>query len=85
MTACPPTARTASHPEAPPGGGAPPGAVPPLSGGWVVDMPGGRLRVTFDGRTSFLTGPAVIVAEGELDRAWLSGRPAIPDQSSPAR
>jgi diaminopimelate epimerase len=67
------------------GGGAPAGAVPPLSGGWVVDMPGGRLRVTFDGRTSFLTGPAVIVAEGELDQAWLSGRPAIPDQSSPAR
>ena len=67
------------------GGGAPAGAVPPLSGGWVVNMPGGRLRVTFDGRTSFLTGPAVIVAEGELDQAWLSGRPAIPDQSSPAR
>ena len=66
------------------GGGAPAGAVPPLSGGWVVDVPGGRLRVTFDGRTSFLTGPAVIVAEGELDQAWLSGRPAIPDQSSPA-
>jgi diaminopimelate epimerase len=61
------------------------GAVPPLSGGWVVDLPGGRLRVMFDGRTSFLSGPAVIVAEGELDRAWLSGRPAaIPDQPSPA-
>jgi diaminopimelate epimerase len=61
------------------------GAAPPLSGGWVVDMPGGRLRVMFDGRTSFLSGPAVIVAEGELDRAWLSGRPAtIPDQPSPA-
>jgi diaminopimelate epimerase len=60
------------------------GAVPPLSGGWVVDLPGGRLRVMFDGRTSFLSGPAVIVAEGELDQAWLSGRPAIPDQPSPA-
>jgi diaminopimelate epimerase len=60
------------------------GAVPALSGGWVVDLPGGRLRVVFDGRTSFLSGPAVIVAEGELDQAWLSGRPAIPDQSSPA-
>ena len=60
-------------------------AVPPLSGGWVVDLPGGRLRVMFDGRTSFLSGPAVIVAEGELDQAWLSGRPAtIPDQPSPA-
>ena len=59
-------------------------AVPPLSGGWVVDLRGGRLRVMFDGRTSFLSGPAVIVAEGELNQAWLSGRPAIPGQSSPA-
>ena len=25
-----------------------------------------------------------IVAEGQLDQAWLSGRPDIPDQSSPA-
>jgi diaminopimelate epimerase len=60
------------------------GAAPSLAGGWVVDLPGGRLRVTFDGRTSFLSGPAVIVAEGELNQAWLSGRPATPDQSSPA-
>jgi len=59
-------------------------AVPSLAGGWVVDLPGGRLRVMFDGRTSFLSGPAVIVAEGELDQAWLSGSPAMPDQSSPA-
>ena len=49
------------------------------AGGWVVDVPGGRLRVIFDGQTSLLSGPAVIVAEGELDQAWLSGRPAIPD------
>jgi len=62
----------------------PPGAVSPLAGGWVVDLPGGRLRVMFDGRTSFLSGPAVIVAEGELDQAWLSGRPAGPARSSPA-
>jgi len=54
-------------------------AVPP--GTWIVDVPGGRLRVTLDGRTSLLSGPAVIVAEGELDEAWLSGKP---DQSSPA-
>jgi diaminopimelate epimerase len=60
------------------------GAVPSLAGGWVVDLPGGRLRVMFDGRTSFLSGPAVIVAEGELDQAWLSGSPTMPDQSSPA-
>jgi len=57
----------------------PQGAAPPPAGGWVVDVPGGRLRVIFDGQTSFLSGPAVIVAEGELDQAWLSGRPAIPD------
>jgi diaminopimelate epimerase len=54
------------------------------AGTWVVDLPGGRLRVTLDGRTSFLSGPAVIVAEGEVDQAWLSGKPAIKDQSSPA-
>jgi len=57
----------------------PQGTVAPPAGGWVVDVPGGRLRVIFDGQTSFLSGPAVIVAEGELDQAWLSGRPAIPD------
>jgi diaminopimelate epimerase len=39
---------------------------------YVVDVPGGRLRVTElpDG-TVELTGPAVIVAEGVLDPEWL--------------
>jgi diaminopimelate epimerase len=46
------------------GGGAAPGQ-------WRVDVPGGQLAVTLDGRTSWLTGPAVIVAEGELRDAWL--------------
>jgi diaminopimelate epimerase len=79
-----PAARNGPAPAARNGPASVAGAVPPLSGGWVVDLPGGRLRVMFDGRTSFLSGPAVIVAEGELDRAWLSGRPAaIPDQPSP--
>jgi diaminopimelate epimerase len=56
-----------------------------LAGGlWVVDVPGGRLRVTLDAATSFLSGPAVIVAEGTLDEAWLSGKRLTPDQSSPA-
>jgi diaminopimelate epimerase len=32
----------------------------------TVDVPGGRLVVAFDGTTSFLTGPAVIVAEGTV-------------------
>jgi diaminopimelate epimerase len=32
----------------------------------TVDVPGGRLTVTLDGRTSWLSGPAVIVAEGTV-------------------
>jgi diaminopimelate epimerase len=44
-----------------------------LAGAWTVDVPGGRLVVTL-GATSLLTGPAVIVAEGELSEAWLAGR-----------
>jgi diaminopimelate epimerase len=31
----------------------------------TVDVPGGRLKATFDGVTCWLAGPAVIVAEGE--------------------
>jgi len=42
-----------------------------LSGTWQVRVPGGLLTVTFDGKTSWLTGPAVIVAEGELNDHWL--------------
>jgi diaminopimelate epimerase len=41
-------------------------------GRWTVDVPGGRLVVTLGETTSLLTGPAVIVADGELDPAWLS-------------
>jgi diaminopimelate epimerase len=59
-------------------------AVLPPAGIWIVDLPGGRLRVTFDGHTGFLSGPAVIVAEGELDESWLSGSPVIAAQSLPA-
>jgi diaminopimelate epimerase len=40
-------------------------------GEWTVDVPGGRLTVTFDGRTSHLSGPAVLVAEGETYPGWL--------------
>jgi diaminopimelate epimerase len=47
-----------------------------LAGAWAVDVPGGRLTVTLGATTSLLTGPAVIVAEGELSDAWLAGRPA---------
>ena len=41
-------------------------------------MPGGRLSVTLSATTSLLTGPAVIVAEGELSAGWLA------DQADPA-
>ena len=40
-----------------------------LAGGdapWTVDVPGGRLRVDFDAEQAYLTGPAVIVARGDL-------------------
>jgi len=40
---------------------------------WVVDVPGGRLSVTPDAIASLLTGPAVIVATGDLDDSWLAG------------
>jgi diaminopimelate epimerase len=42
------------------------------SGRWAVRVPGGSLVVTLTGVTSLLTGPAVIVAEGALNEAWLS-------------
>ena len=39
---------------------------------WQVTVPGGRLTVTLDTGRAWLTGPAVIVAEGELDPSWLA-------------
>lgn len=50
---------------------------------WLVDLPGGRLRVRLDGRTSFLSGPAVLVAEGDIAESWLAGD-VLTGQSSPA-
>ena len=44
----------------------------PGGGRWQVTVPGGRLTVTLDAGASWLTGPAVIVAEGQLDTAWLA-------------
>ncbi|WP_394814021.1 diaminopimelate epimerase [Streptomyces litchfieldiae] len=40
---------------------------------YVVDVPGGRLRITedTDGRIT-MAGPAVIVAEGTIDHHWLN-------------
>jgi diaminopimelate epimerase len=39
-------------------------------GAATVDQPGGRVRVTVDADGTTLGGPAVLVASGELDRAW---------------
>jgi diaminopimelate epimerase len=39
----------------------------------TVDVPGGRLRVTVDERTTVLSGPAVVVAAGQLTPEWLQG------------
>lgn len=43
------------------------------TGSVTVDVPGGRLVFTLDERTSWLTGPAVLVATGEIDPAHLAG------------
>ncbi len=45
-------------------------------GTWRVLVPGGRLDVVLADGAGLLTGPAVIVAEGELDPAWLAGATA---------
>jgi diaminopimelate epimerase len=42
------------------------------TGTWEIGVPGGALTVDLDGATSFLSGPAVLVAEGELNPAWLT-------------
>ena len=39
----------------------------------VVDVPGGRLSVQVTPGTTVLTGPAVLVAAGELCSEWLAG------------
>jgi diaminopimelate epimerase len=55
-------------------------------GPWQVGVPGGRLMVTFEDVTAWLTGPAVLVAEGDLNESWLTAAeteldPAPPGQS----
>jgi diaminopimelate epimerase len=40
-------------------------------GAWSVRVPGGTLTVVPDAIASLLTGPAVIVAEGEISSGWL--------------
>lgn len=39
---------------------------------WTVEVPGGRLVVELADGHATLTGPAVLVARGELDAAWLA-------------
>ena len=43
---------------------------------WQVSVPGGQLTVALASGASWLRGPAVIVAEGELDGAWLAAASA---------
>ena len=53
-----------------------PGGVSGSSGGdvWRVDVPGGTLTVTLTTQgTALLTGPAVLVARGEVDRSRVPG------------
>ena len=51
---------------------------------WDVGVPGGDLRVTLEAGRAWLTGPAVIVAEGELDPSWLAAPAQAPAIPSPA-
>ena len=48
-------------------------AVGERGGTWAIRVPGGDLTVTLDRETTLLTGPAVIVAEGQLTPGWLTG------------
>lgn len=43
------------------------------SGTWRIQVPGGSLTVELEEGTGFLSGPAVLVAEGELRPGWLTG------------
>jgi diaminopimelate epimerase len=45
-------------------------------GRWQVSVPGGQLTVLLESGAGWLRGPAVIVAEGELDEAWLTAASA---------
>jgi diaminopimelate epimerase len=51
-------------------------------GSWQVSVPGGQLGVELAAGRSWLTGPAIIVAEGELDPGWLALAAAGPAAAS---
>jgi diaminopimelate epimerase len=50
-------------------------------GSWQVSVPGGQLTVLLEPGAGWLRGPAVIVAEGELDGAWLAAAGAVSRRS----
>lgn len=58
------------------------GEWPDDGGAWTVDVPGGRLAVVPSTTASLLTGPAEIVAEGEISSSWLAGTVADPAASA---
>ena len=49
---------------------------------WTVAVPGGRLTVAPSATASLLTGPAVIVAEGETCASWLTD-PLVTESAIP--
>ncbi|HUJ07464.1 MAG TPA: diaminopimelate epimerase [Streptosporangiaceae bacterium] len=52
---------------------------------WAVHVPGGRLAVLPSSTASLLTGPAEIVAEGEISPGWLAGAGAAAQASGVPR
>jgi diaminopimelate epimerase len=52
---------------------------------WTVFVPGGKLAVTPSGTASLLTGPAEIVASGEVAGGWLAHQADLPDQADLGR
>jgi diaminopimelate epimerase len=44
---------------------------------WSVDVPGGRLTLLPSSTASLLTGPAELVAVGELSDSWLADRSPV--------
>jgi diaminopimelate epimerase len=54
------------------------------SGTVAVDLPGGRLTITVDRESCWLTGPAVLVAHGEVDPATLPGTRITRCRSAPS-
>jgi diaminopimelate epimerase len=54
-------------------------------GAWQVGVPGGQLAVAFEDVTTWLTGPAVLVAEGDLNESWLTAAETDPDPAPTPR